>query len=105
MDDSTFRYLQSVLASEFGFTAALLFQIGCAARRGSPPTNERLPDADHHLALALAVVVGVTVFGSLLVCARRREQGRAVHRDDGPPEPVALRALEAVTGSIRAKDP
>jgi hypothetical protein len=105
MDDSTLRYLQSVLAGEFGITAALLFQIGFAARRGSLPTNERLPDADHHLALALAVIVGVTVFGSLLVDARRREPGRAVHRDDRPPLPVPLRAPEAVTGSIRAKDP
>jgi hypothetical protein len=105
MDDSTLQFVQSVLASEFGFTAALLFQIGCAARRGSPPTNERLPEADHHLALALAVVVGVTVFGSLLVDARRREPERAAHRDDCPPLPVALRAPEAVTGSIRAKDP
>jgi hypothetical protein len=105
MDDSTLRYLQSVLADEFGFTAALLFQIGFAARRGSSPTNERLPDADHHLALALAVVVGVTVFGLLLVDARRREPERAVHRDDGPPLPVPLHAREAVTGSIRAKDP
>ena len=105
MDDPTLRYLQSVLGSEFGFTAALLFQIGCAARRGSSPTNERLPDADRHLALALAVVVGVTVFGSLLVDVRRREPERAVHRDDGPPLPVPVRAPEAVTGSIRAKDP
>jgi hypothetical protein len=105
MDDSTLRYLQSVLASEFGFTAALLLQIGFAARRGSSPTNERLPDADHHLTLALAVVVGVTVFGSLLVHTRRREPERAGHRDDRQPLPVPLRAPEAVTGSTRAKDP
>jgi hypothetical protein len=105
MDDSTLLYLQSVLASEFGFSAALLFQIGFAARHGSSPTNERLPDADHHRALALAVVVGVMVFGSLKVHARRREPEGAGHRDDRPPLPVPLRAPDAVTGSTRAKDP
>jgi hypothetical protein len=62
MDDVPIQYFQSVIAIELGVTGALLFQI----RYFAPRTNqaeEQLPDP--LLRLAVAVVLGATLFGSL----------------------------------------
>jgi hypothetical protein len=62
MDEVPIQYFQSVIAIELGVTGALLFQI----RYFAPRTNqaeEQLPDP--LLRLAVAVVLGATLFGSL----------------------------------------
>jgi len=70
--DVPVQFFQSVIAIELAVTGALLWQIryfesGDKARRRS----ERLPDS--RLRLALALVLGLTLFGSLWAIA-----------DDGP---------------------
>jgi hypothetical protein len=62
MDEVPIQYFQSVVAIELGVTGALLFQI----RYFAPRTNQadaELPDP--LLRLAVAVVLGATLFGSL----------------------------------------
>jgi hypothetical protein len=62
MDDVPIQYFQSVIAVELAVTGALLFQIRYFAPRGDQP-EEDLPDP--RLRLAIAVVLGATLFGSL----------------------------------------
>jgi len=65
--DVPVQYFQSVIAIELAVTGALLWQMrffeSSAARRGGKP----LPDA--RLRVALALVLGATVFGSLWAMA------------------------------------
>jgi hypothetical protein len=66
--DVPVQYFQSVIAIELAVAGALLWQIryfksGDEARRA----NERLPDS--RLRLGLALVLGLTVFGSLWAMA------------------------------------
>jgi hypothetical protein len=61
VEEVPIQYFQSVIAIELGVAGALLFQIRFFAPRGEE--DERLPDA--RLRLALAVVLGATIFGSL----------------------------------------
>jgi hypothetical protein len=62
MDDVPIQYFQSVIAIELGVTGALLFQIRYFAPRPNQ-AEEDLPDP--LLRLAVAVVLGATLFGSL----------------------------------------
>jgi hypothetical protein len=62
MDDVPIQYFQSVIAIELGVTGALLFQIRYFAPR-KDQADEDLPDP--LLRLAVAVVLGATLFGSL----------------------------------------
>jgi hypothetical protein len=62
MDDVPIQYFQSVIAVELGVTGALLFQIRYFAPRGDQPEQD-LPDPG--LRLAIAVVLGATLFGCL----------------------------------------
>ena len=62
MDDVPIQYFQSVIAIELGVTGALLFQIRYFAPRKNQ-AEEDLPDP--MLRLAVAVVLGATLFGSL----------------------------------------
>jgi hypothetical protein len=65
MDAVPIQYFQSVIAVELAVTGALLFQIRYFAPRGSEQEYQRdLPDP--RLRLAFAVVLGATLFGSLL---------------------------------------
>jgi hypothetical protein len=61
MDDVPIQYFQSVIAIELAVTGALLFQIRYFAPRNQ--AEEDLPDP--LLRLAVAVVLGATLFGSL----------------------------------------
>jgi hypothetical protein len=62
MDDVPIQYFQSAIAIELGVTGALLFQI----RYFAPRTNQADEDLpDPLLRLAVAVVLGATLFGSL----------------------------------------
>jgi hypothetical protein len=64
MDEVPIQYFQSVIAIELGVTGALLFQIRYfAPRSASQPEDEDLPSAS--LRLAIAVVLGATLVGSL----------------------------------------
>jgi hypothetical protein len=62
MDDVPIQYFQSVIAIELAVTGALLFQIRYFAPRRDQ-AEEDLPDP--LLRLAVAVVLGATIFGSL----------------------------------------
>jgi hypothetical protein len=62
MDDVPIQYFQSVIAIELAVTGALLFQIRYFAPRRDQ-ADEDLPDP--LLRLAVAVVLGATLFGSL----------------------------------------
>jgi hypothetical protein len=62
MDDVPIQYFQSVIAIELGVTGALLFQIRYFAPRRNQ-TEDDLPDP--LLRLAVAFVLGATLFGSL----------------------------------------
>ena len=62
MDDVPIQYFQSVIAIELAVTGALLFQIRYFAPRRDQD-EEDLPDP--LLRLAVAVVLGATLFGSL----------------------------------------
>jgi hypothetical protein len=62
MDDVPIQYFQSVIAIELAVTGALLFQIRYFAPRRDQ-AEEDLPDP--LLRLAVAVVLGATLFGSL----------------------------------------
>ena len=106
MDDATLQSLQSLqslIASELGVTAALLFQSGFTTRHASPREDEHLPDV--YLRLALAVVVGVTLFRSLAAHAPRRAPVRTARRDDPRARPVPTPAPSVITAAIRGKDP
>jgi hypothetical protein len=61
VEEVPIQYFQSVVAIELGVAGALLFQIRFFRPRGEEA--EPLPDA--RLRLALAVVLGATLFGSL----------------------------------------
>jgi hypothetical protein len=63
MDDVPIQYFQSVIAIELAVTGALLFQIRYFAPRRNQPEEDDLPDP--LLRLAVAVVLGATLFGSL----------------------------------------
>ena len=60
MDEVPIQYFQSLIAIELAVTGALLFQIRYFAPRSE---DAKLPDP--RLRLAIAVVLAVTVFGSL----------------------------------------
>jgi hypothetical protein len=62
MDDVPIQYFQSVIAIELAVTGALLFQIRYFAPHRDQ-AEEDLPDP--LLRLAVAVVLGATLFGSL----------------------------------------
>ena len=60
------QYFQSVIAIELAVTGALLWQIRFFESK-SRPDGESLPDA--RLRLGLALVLGMTIFGSLWAMA------------------------------------
>jgi len=95
--------LQSLIASELGVTAALFFESGFTTRHAPPREDEHLPDV--YLRLALAVVVGVTLFKSLAAHAPRRAPERAGRRDDPLARRVPTPAPGVVTAATRGKDP
>jgi hypothetical protein len=64
--DVPVQYFQSVIAIELAVTGALLWQIRYFESK-SRPDGEPLPDA--RLRLGLALVMGITVFGSLWAIA------------------------------------
>ena len=103
MDDASVQSLQSLIASELGVTAALFYQSGFTTRHAPPREDEHLPDV--YLRLALAVVVGVTLFRSLAAHAPRRAPERAARRDDPQARPVPTPAPGVVTAATRGKDP
>lgn len=102
MDDATLQFLESLIASELGVTAALLFQIACTARRATPPEDKQLPDV--YLRLALAVVVGATLLRSLAAHVSRREPERS-GRDDWLVRLVPTPAPGVVIAATRGEDP
>ena len=62
------QFFQSVIAIELAVTGALLWQMRFfESRRGKARDDEPLPDA--RLRLALALVLGTTLFGSLWAIA------------------------------------
>jgi hypothetical protein len=63
MNDVPVQFYQSVIAIELAVTGALLFQIRFFAPRDGTDSGTHLPDA--RIRLAMAVVLGATVFGSL----------------------------------------
>jgi hypothetical protein len=71
MNDVPIQYYQSIIAIEVAVTGALLFQIRYFAARGEEG-DAKLPDP--RLRLAVAVVLGFTLFGSLYAM---RHGGRA----------------------------
>jgi hypothetical protein len=65
LDDVPIQFFQSVIAVELAVTGALLFQIRYFAPRETEEEERRdLPDP--RIRLAFAVVLGATLFGSLL---------------------------------------
>ncbi len=65
--DVPVQFFQSVIAIELAVTGALLWQIRFFESRESTLRHGRLPDP--RLRLALALVLGVTMFGSLWAIA------------------------------------
>jgi hypothetical protein len=63
MSDVPVQYYQSIIAVEVAIAGALLFQIRFFAPRGTAEGERDLPDP--RLRLAMAVVLGATLFGSL----------------------------------------
>jgi hypothetical protein len=63
MNDVPVQFYQSVIAAELAVAGALLFQIRFFAPRDIADGNRRLPGP--WLRLAMAVVLGATIFGSL----------------------------------------
>lgn len=63
VNDVPVQYYQSVIAIELAVAGALLFQIRFFAPRNRTDSSADLPDA--RIRLAMAVVLGATVFGSL----------------------------------------
>jgi hypothetical protein len=63
MDEVPIQYFQSIIAIELAVTGALPFQIRYFTPRGGSDQEDDLPDA--RLRLAVAVVLGATLFGSL----------------------------------------
>jgi hypothetical protein len=68
MSDVPVQFYQSVIAVEVAVAGALLFQIRFFAPRDSGQGEPDLPDP--RLRLAMAVVLGSTVFGSLYAIRR-----------------------------------
>jgi hypothetical protein len=65
VEDVPIQFFQSVVAIELAVTGALLFQVRYfSPREGTVREDVRLPSAT--LRLAIAIVLGATVFGSLL---------------------------------------
>lgn len=64
VEDVPIQFFQSVVAIELAVTGALLFQVRYfSPREGTVREDVRLPSAT--LRLAIAIVLGATVFGSL----------------------------------------
>ena len=101
MDDVTLQYLRSVIAIQLEVTPALLFQIRPTPQHGTRREGEHLPDV--YLRLALAVVIGATLFKSWAARSSRREH--ADRRDDGPARLVSTPAPGVVGAATRGKDP
>jgi hypothetical protein len=72
MNDVPIQYYQSIIAVEVAIAGALLFQIRYFAPRGAEGTDVKLPDP--RIRLAMAVVLGSTLFGALYAM---RHGGRA----------------------------
>lgn len=72
MSDVPVQYYQSIIAVEVAIAGALLFQIRYFAPRSEIRDDQDLPDP--RLRLAMAVVLGSTLFGSLYAI---RHGGRA----------------------------
>ena len=68
MSDVPIQYYQSIIAIELAITGALLFQIRYFEPRESAESDAKLPDP--RIRLALAAVLGLTLFGSLYAMRR-----------------------------------
>ncbi len=68
MSDVPVQFYQSVIAIELAITGALLFQIRFFSLRDAEDRERDFPDP--RIRLALAVVLGSTVFGSLYAIRR-----------------------------------
>jgi hypothetical protein len=104
--DVPVQFFQSVIAIELAVTGALLWQIrffesGGAKRRGSDP----LPDA--RLRLGLALVLGLTLFGSLWAIADEGPKWGAVVVTVGLAVsliPILLRVLPPLAKDAQTKE-
>lgn len=104
--DVPVQYFQSVIAIELAVAGALLwqmrfFQSGEEARRAS----ERLPDA--RLRVALALVLGATVFGSLWAMADEGPKWAAVAVTIGLAisiVPILIRVLPPLAKDARTNE-
>jgi hypothetical protein len=102
--DVPIQYYQSIIAIEVAIAGALLFQIRFFAPRDSDDEDATLPDP--RLRLAMAVVLGSTLFGSLYAM---RHGGRAA--DEAVTIgvavsllPILLRALPSLARDARTHE-
>jgi hypothetical protein len=70
--DVPVQYFQSVIAIELAVTGALLWQMNFFDSQRTPQRDRELPDA--RLRILMALILGVTVFGSLWAMA---DEGRS----------------------------
>ena len=70
------QYYQSIIAIELATAGALLFQIRFFVPRGTERGGEYLPDP--RLRLLMAVIIGMTLFGSLAGIRHEAERPAAV---------------------------
>ena len=99
------QYFQSVIAIELAVAGALLWQVRFFESSATRPEQEHLPDP--RLRLALALVLGATVFGSLWAMANEGETFAAVAVTVGLAVsvlPILLRVLPPLVRDAATQD-
>ena len=103
--DVPVQYFQSVIAIELAVTGALLWQMRFFESRTARREGEPLPDA--RLRVALALVLGATLFGSLWAMADEGPKWAAVAVTIGLAlslVPILLRVLPPLANDAATKE-
>lgn len=93
------RYFQSVIAIELAVAGALLWQVRFFESSATAREQEQLPDP--RLRLALALVLGATVFGSLWGMANEGETFAAIGVTGGLAVSVLRSLLRVLSPLVR----
>lgn len=106
MEEVPVQFFQSVIAIELGVTGALLFQVRYfSPREGTGREDVRLPSAT--LRLAIAIVLGATLFGSLLAMLHGGDRTAAAALLIGVSVsvlPILLRVLPPLRRDLRTDE-
>lgn len=106
VEDVPIQFFQSVVAIELAVTGALLFQVRYfSPREGTAREDVRLPSAT--LRLGVAIVLGATLFGSLLAMLHGGDRTAAAALMIGLAVsilPILLRVLPPLRRDVRTDE-